>query len=296
MPQQRIAAGNPLAEDQVPPLLLALRQRFAARVGDAALSEGPERADDFIDWYDYFHSAWLTYAHEYGIFPDAEALAAFVYQRDAITGDGGRPVTGEDLADFVSSFRKQERARGRHAEAPSGDCGGHTADDAPTLQGSERVSAGAQAAKEKRRRRVDALIDDPLPQTEAATAENAALTTADRYYLGWMQYQSQHGAEPTAEELSAHLARHGTYGRGGRPVSPANLRRYFLPSRVYKVWAEYRAASEPPQADAVAERCAARGITGQYNKPITAAYINEHAGEFERRWQALSHHHTDARQ
>ncbi|MGI5397098.1 hypothetical protein [Streptomyces sp. CA-251251] len=140
---------------------------------------------------------------------------------------------------------------------------------------------------------MDALIDDPPPGPESSP-ENAVLTTADRYYLGWMEYQAEHNAEPTAEELFAHLAQHGTYGRGGKPVSPANLRHYFLPARVYHVWAEHRTAGENPAADAVAQYCTAQGITGQYNKPITTAYINEHAEEFERRWQALTHHHANA--
>jgi hypothetical protein len=290
------AAGNPLAEDQVQPLLLALRQRYAALVGEPAVSDGPEPADGSIDWYDYFHGAWLTYEQEHGMFPDADALAAFVYQRDAITGDGGRPITGDDLADFVSSFQNQESAGGQDPEEPTDDSHGQDTGEATAPQGSETASAGAQAAKEKRSPRVDALIDDPQPETEASTAENPVLATADRYYLGWMEYQTEHGVEPTAEELSAHLAQHGTHGRGGKPVSPANLRRYFLPSRVYNVWAEHRTANENPEADAVAQHCAAQGITGQYNKPITTAYVTEHADEFERRWQALIHHHANAQQ
>ncbi|MEU8734998.1 DUF2637 domain-containing protein, partial [Streptomyces tendae] len=288
------AAGNPLAEDQVQPLLLALQQRYAAPAKEPALAGGPEPADESIDWYDYFHGAWLTYAQEHGTFPDADALAAFVYERDAITGDGGRPITGDDLADFVNSFQKQEPAGGQDAEAPSNDSDGQDADEATAPQGSEAASVGAQAAEEKRSPRVDAFIDDPQPEAEASTAENPVLTTADRYYLGWVEYQTEHGVEPTAEELSAHLAQHGTYGRGGKPVSPANLRRYFLPYRVYNVWAEHRTASENPEAEAVAQDCAAQGITGQYNKPITTAYITEHADEFERRWQALIHHHANA--
>ncbi|WP_309052865.1 DUF2637 domain-containing protein [Streptomyces sp.] len=288
------AAGNPLAEDQVQPFLLALQQRYAAPVGEPAVSDGPEPADESIDWYDYFHSAWLTYADEHGTFPDADALAAFVYQRDAITGDGGRPITGEDLADFVNRFQKQESADGQDAGAPADDSDGQVTDATSAPQEPETAPAGAQAAKERRSPRVDALIDDPPPETGASPAENRVLTTADRYYLGWMEYQSEHGVEPTAEELSAHLAQHGTYGRSGKPVSPANLRRYLLPSRVYNVWAEHRMASENPAADTVAQHCTAQGITGQYNKPITTAYINEHADEFERRWQVLTHHHANA--
>ncbi|GHB74322.1 hypothetical protein GCM10010377_75910 [Streptomyces viridiviolaceus] len=286
------AAGNPLAEDQVQPLLLALQERYAAPVGEPAVTDGPEPADESIDWYDYFHSAWLTYAQEHGAFPDADALAAFVYQRDAITGDGGRPITGDDLADFVNSFRVHQSTSGQDAEAPTADSDGQVADETTAPQEPETASAGAQAAKDKRSPRVDARLDPP-PGPEASTAENTVLTTADRYYLGWMEYQAEHGAEPTAEELSAHLALHGTHGRGGKPVSPANLRRYFLPSRVYNVWAEHRTGSEEPDADAVARHCAAQGITGQYNKPITTAYVAEHAADFERRWQALTRHHAD---
>jgi hypothetical protein len=288
------AAGNPLTEDQVQPILLALQERYGIPTEELADTGGPEPADEPIDWYDYFHGAWLTYAQEHGMFPDADALAAFVYQRDAITGDGGRPITGDDLADFVNRFQEQEPAGGQGVEAPSNDSDGQDADEATAPQGSEMASVGAQAAKEKRSPRVDALIDDPLPEMEASTAEHPALTMADRYYLGWMEYQTEHGVEPTAEELSAHLAQHGIYGRGGKPVSPANLRRYFLPSRVYNVWAEHRTAGENPEADAVAQHCATQGITGQYNKPITTAYINEHADEFERRWRALIHHHANA--
>ncbi|MGC9501041.1 DUF2637 domain-containing protein [Streptomyces sp. WG7] len=289
-----IAAGNPLADDQVQPLLLALRQRYAASAGEPAVSDEPEPADEAIDWYDYFHSAWLAYADEHGTFPDADALAAFVYQRDAITGEGGRPITGDALADFVDRFQKQEPADGQDAGAPTDEFDGQDADEATARQEPEMASTGAQAAKERRSPRVDALIDDPPTGPAASTAESAVLTAADRYYLGWMEYQAEHDAEPTAEELSAHLAQHGTYGRGGKPVSPANLRRYFLPSRVYHVWAEHRTASENPAADAVAQHCTAQGITGQYNKPITTAYITEHADEFERRWQALIHHHAGA--
>ncbi|MER7775804.1 hypothetical protein ABTZ21_12425 [Streptomyces sp. NPDC096191] len=221
-------------------------------------------------------------------------MRSFVYQRDAITGEGGRPLSGDDLADFVNRFQKQEPAGGQDAGAPSDAADDQDGYEATAHQEPETARAGAQAAKDKRSPRVDALVGDPLPGPEAATADDPVLTTADRYYLGWKGYQAEHGVEPTAEELSAHLAQHGTYGRGGKPVSPANLRRYFLPSRIYNVWAEHRTASENPDADAVAQHCTSQGITGQYNKPITTSYITEHADEFERRWQVLIHHHAGA--
>jgi hypothetical protein len=103
--------------------------------------------------------------------------------------------------------------------------------------------------------------------------------------------QTQRGDElqsstQEAEQLSAFLAHgKGMKGRGGeQPVSPSNLRRYLLPFRIYRLWAEQRAArSGTPSLQAIAQDCAAQGITAQHNKPITTAY-------FERRWQALTHH------
>ncbi|MEV5899409.1 hypothetical protein [Streptomyces sp. NPDC052127] len=86
------------------------------------------------------------------------------------------------------------------------------------------------------------------------------------------------------------------HGRGAKPVSPAILRRYFLPFRVYNVWAEHRMRNEQPAGDSIAQDCAARGITAQYNKPVTTDYITDNAADFERRRQALIRHHADAQQ
>lgn len=61
------------------------------------------------------------------------------------------------------------------------------------------------------------------------------LALTDRYYLEWMNYQSRHGAEPTPEQLSTHLAAQGLLGRGGNPISPSNLRRHFLNWRIYNL-------------------------------------------------------------
>ncbi|MFC7266378.1 hypothetical protein [Streptomyces lutosisoli] len=54
--------------------------------------------------------------------------------------------------------------------------------------------------------------------------------------------------------------------------------------------------NEQPAADAVAQDCAARGITAQYNKPVTTDYITENAADFERRRRALIRHRADAQQ
>jgi hypothetical protein len=80
---------------------------------------------------------------------------------------------------------------------------------------------------------VRAAIED-LPGEDDASGQPAALTTVDRYYLAWTQYQSEHGAEPRAEQLAAYLAAEKVMtGRGGKPVSPSTLRRYLLPFRLY---------------------------------------------------------------
>ncbi|WP_455356703.1 DUF2637 domain-containing protein [Streptomyces sp. SYSU K217416] len=294
-------AGDPLSEDQVQPLLQVLQERYAVRAEEPVASDEPPSTDQSADqWYDYFYSAWRTYEQERGAYPDAAALAAYVYERDTITGDGGRPITGDDLADFVTSFHEREFGT---TEPPAGEAAadpGERAADEPLTQEDDPAAAlagaGAQAAKERRSPRVNAAIDDSPPGPEGSTGERVALTTVDRYHLAWMEYQREHGDEPTAEQLSAYLAAKGMHGRSGKPVSPANLRRYFLPFRVYNVWAEYRMRSEEPAANAVAHVCTARGITAQYNKPVTTEYITENADDFERRWQALTRHHADAQQ
>jgi hypothetical protein len=282
----------------VQPLLRVLQKRYALVGQEPAGSDGAEPADQ---WYDYFHSAWRTYAQEFGTYPDAAALAAYVYERDAITGDGGRPITGEDLETFVKSFEEREiGSSGPHAGAAAADLVEQAAEEALPSEEEPEVApagAGAQAAKEQRTPRVSAAIDDRSPDEEAAAGEPLALTTVDRYYLAWLEYQAENGAEPEkAEQLSQFLAGKGLYGRGGKPVSPSTLRRYLLPFRVYSLWAEHRVRSDKPTFDAVAQECAARGITAQYNKPITADYVAENAADFERRWQALIRHHSEAQQ
>nr|WP_260848427.1 DUF2637 domain-containing protein [Streptomyces sp. SLBN-118] len=294
-------AGGPLSEEQVQSLLQVLQERYAVRPEEPVASDERQSTGPSADqWFDYFYSAWRTYEQERGAYPDAAALAAYVYERDTITGDGGRPITGDDLMDFVTSFQEREFGTTEPtAGEAAADPGERSADEALTREEDPEAAlagTGAQAAKEKRSLRVNADIDDPLPGPEGSTGERVPLTTVDRYHLAWMEYQTEHGDEPTAEQLSAYLAAKGMHGRGGKPVSPANLRRYFLPSRVYNVWAEYRMRNEEHAADAVAHECAARGITAQYSKPVTTEYITQNSADFERRWQALTRHHADAQQ
>ncbi|MGW7674724.1 DUF2637 domain-containing protein, partial [Streptomyces sp. NPDC054775] len=151
----------------------------------------------------------------------------------------------------------------------------------------------AHASREKRPPQVKATIDDLSPHT---SAEGGRLTLVDRYYLAWQEYLTQHGDEPTGQQLSAYLAGKGMRSRSGKPLSPSTLRRYSLPFRIYTVWAKYREVSSTPALDAIAHDCAAHEITAQYNKPLTIHDISEHTTDFERRWKCLSQHHANAHQ
>ncbi|MGW1564406.1 DUF2637 domain-containing protein [Streptomyces sp. NPDC002144] len=283
------AAGRPLSEEQLEPLLQSLQQRYRSAVRRGSEPEALHDADGA--WDDYFYNAWLTYAQEHGTSPDAADLATYVYERDQITGGNGQPITGAALESFISAFRQREFEE----TEPLADEG---AVGAPLLNEEEsertRAGAGARPAQERRSPRVSASIDDPSAEG-GAIGELAGLTTVDRYYLAWAEYQSEHGEEPKAEQLSAYLAgKKGMTGRGGKPVSPSTLRRYLLPFRVYSLWAEHRLRSETPSLDAIAQECADRGVTAQHNRPLTPDYVAEQAADFERRWQALTRHHAQA--
>ncbi|GAA3785564.1 DUF2637 domain-containing protein [Streptomyces chiangmaiensis] len=292
------AAGGPLSDEQLEPLLRLLKQRHAPSIENETEPQAQHDTDD--GWADYFYNAWLAYAQEYGAYPDAAALATYVYERDQITGGDGLPITGEDVEYFVSAFRQREFGEMKplayeEAEPAAQASSGDPLSNEDAL---EEIPAGASAhpAKEDRVPRVSAAIDDRPGEGEGA-GEPAALTTVDRYYLAWTEYQTEHGEEPKAEQLSAYLAsRKGMNGRGGKPVSPSTLRRYLLPFRVYNLWAEQRVRNDAPLLDAIAQECAAHGITAQHNKPITPDYISAQAVDFERRWQALTRHHTQPQQ
>ncbi|MFJ5779007.1 hypothetical protein ACIQGV_33255, partial [Streptomyces sp. NPDC093094] len=266
------AAGDPLTDEQVQPLLRALKERYAPGEESPAGTADEPPTDELPtdEWFDYFLNAWRAYRDETGTAPGADALAAYVYRQDGVTGADGGPVTGEDLADYVAAIVEREQAGTPDAPAP------------------QRQKPSETAAA-------------PQTQTEKAAgqgkpAEGAELTAQDRYYLAWTAYQDEHGTEPGDEQLSAYLTAQGLHGRGGKPVGPSGLRRHFLRWRVYSVWAEQRLRTEEPSATAVARACAARGITGQYNRPVSAEYVAGEAGDFERRWRALARYRAQAQQ
>ncbi|MET7980236.1 hypothetical protein ABZW44_46190 [Streptomyces mirabilis] len=139
---------------------------------------------------------------------------------------------------------------------------------------------------------IDGMADEQIASQPPAAGSGP--TTVDRYYLAWVEYQQQRGAEPNGVDLSKHLGEKGVVGRNGRAAAASTLRRYLLPFRIYSIWAEHRLRREQPSLKAVAEACAAREITLQYNEPITAATIAEHTADFERRWHFVIRHRTDA--
>jgi hypothetical protein len=298
------AAGGLLTDAQLQPLLQVLSQRYGPTPEPVAAEQ---QAGDELSWYDYFYNSWFAYAQERGAYPDAAALAAYVYERDQIAGPGGRPLAGADVEAFVEDFQQREVTESApYAEDPADDSGEPRADalasgDEETT-GSAPAGAGAQAATDQRGLRVSAAVDAPPPNEDPSAGEVAGLTTVDRYYLAWAEHQAQRTEEPPsstaeAEALSVYLAEaKGLRGRGGKPVSAGNLRRYLLPFRIYHLWAEQRVRREAPSLDAVAQECAAQGITAQHNRPITAAYIADQVGDFERRWQALTRHHAQNQQ
>ncbi|MFE2719554.1 hypothetical protein ACFXKI_48750, partial [Streptomyces mirabilis] len=243
------AAGGPLSDDQLLPLLRAFQQHYTspAEVHPAPGDTEPAAADE--SWDGFFYSAWLTYAHQYGEYPDAAVLAAYVFQRDGITGADGQPLTGEDLEGFVTVFQEREfgdaesQAEETHHEA------GEQAAPAPASAETETqltsAKVGAQAAEGKQALRVNAAIAHE-ETTPAEAAEENDLTTVDRYYLAWVEHQKQRGTEPTDKQLSAYLAEQGIQGRSGKPISPSTLRRYLLSFRAYSVWAKHRMRNETP--------------------------------------------------
>ncbi|MGW0720502.1 hypothetical protein ACWD3K_38195, partial [Streptomyces sp. NPDC002778] len=283
--------GDPIPEDQVQPLLQDLQAHYALDPQQPPATEEPEPVGQ---WYDYFHAGWRTDQQQHGTYPDPAAPADHVHEQDSTTAHGSRPITGEDLAACAVRFQEHERGSRQPALNETAAAPGERAAAEPPPHGEGKAApagVSAQAAEQQHTQRVDAAIDEVPPDRPTG------LTTVDRYYLAWMEYRTQNagGAQSStreAEELSSHLASKGLRGRGNKPLSPATLRRYLLPFRIYNIWAKQRKHSNVVSLDAVAKECATQGITAQYNKPLNADYLTDQSTDFERRWQALHHHHA----
>ncbi|MEV5203158.1 DUF2637 domain-containing protein, partial [Streptomyces sp. NPDC053720] len=148
------AAGDPLSDDQLQPLLQVLKQHGAPEPADVAGPGTPQEET----WGDYFYNAWLTCASERGLYPDAAVLAEYVYQRDGIRGATGQPVTADELRPYVAMFQEwqgdgsepvppareepdAETREQQESEPPQGQ-----QDGAPTGIGSPSASATTTSA------------------------------------------------------------------------------------------------------------------------------------------------------
>ncbi|MGW7614216.1 hypothetical protein ACWGKW_44815, partial [Streptomyces sp. NPDC054766] len=280
------AAGDPLSDEQLSPILISLQQRYEPTT--TAIEGG--RAGDDVDWEEFFYRAWIDFAHEYGRYPEAAALARYVFERDGITTAAGEPLVAQDLHGFVHAFQQHDFGEGAPPTGETVTELGETKNapnPAPTV--APPAGTGTHAAEEIPGPKVNASINEQQPPV----SEDNSLTVVDRYYLAWKNYKNVHGREPTDKQLSTSLASDGVTSRGGNPISPSTLRRYFLPFRMYHVWADHRIGADSPSAESVAQDCALRGITAQYNRPITAEDIAKQADDFERRWQAITNNATD---
>ncbi|MFJ8034735.1 DUF2637 domain-containing protein [Streptomyces sp. NPDC096032] len=211
--------------------------------------------------------------------PATATLPAHSHRREGTSNSHGLPKPAADLP-------RHELPRSTSAAL------GPTAKDTGFLRSKQaendlrgKATAGPRTAAADTQHRQRA----PSAQPSAASTQGSALTVVDRYFLAWTQYRREHGWEPSVEELSRYLDTKGTPGRKGTPVSPSALRRYTLGFRIYTVWAQHRErTTNPPPLDVVARDCTAQGITGQYNKPITTAYLTGKVADFERRRNALA--------
>ncbi|MEV0186870.1 DUF2637 domain-containing protein [Streptomyces sp. NPDC050625] len=293
-------ADGPSSGEQPEPLLHALKHRHAPS-SETETEAGPHDAhggDDTLASGDSCSNAWAMYAAEHGPHPDTAAPIEYEHQQAGITGGTSQPVTAAEPHDHAAEFHDPDDGTDGTDSAPPAE--NETA-GAPTAQpqdepqpdaqtGHETAVASTHTAPGQRSPSTVAKSDDEPPRQEPPDGRD--LTVVDRYYLTWMEHQTQHGSEPSPDELSALLANKGMLGRGRKPISPSTLRRYPLQFRIYTIWSEHRARTTAPSADAVAQECTARAITAQYNKPITPAHITDHTPDFERRWHTLTRHHA----
>ncbi|MFE5142978.1 hypothetical protein ACFRDV_35915, partial [Streptomyces fagopyri] len=285
------AAGDPLADDQVQQLLRAV-DRYISPTDAHPAPDAAEPASTQESRDGFLHNAWLTYTHQHGQSPHAAPVAAYLPQRDGINGGDSQHLTGKHLPDFVTARHEFNTGQTRNddtdprasEQAPPASATAET-DSRQTSAVKTRSAEGEEGLQKS-----STVTDEVTPP--AQVNENKALTTVDRYYLAWLEHQNQHSTEPSDKQLSSSLADSGVMGRSGKPLSPSTLRRYLLAFRIYTVWASHRAREESPSASTVAQDCISRGITAQYNNPLTATDITNQAHDFERRWNTLTRHNT----
>ncbi|MEV6537274.1 hypothetical protein AB0M86_48480, partial [Streptomyces sp. NPDC051639] len=140
------AAGDPLSGEQLSPILASLQQRYDPTTTPAA---GGWPAGDDVDWEESFYRAWIDFAHQFGRYPDATALAHYVFERDGITTAAGEPLVAQDLHAFVHAFQQRDFGDGGPLVSETLTASGETKnapEPAPTV--APPASTGAHAAKE----------------------------------------------------------------------------------------------------------------------------------------------------
>ncbi|MCT9093535.1 hypothetical protein N4G70_32400 [Streptomyces sp. ASQP_92] len=280
--------------------------------------EGPEQQVDYA-------GAVRDFTARFGYMPDPDQLGWFLAEAYGITGPAtSGPLPAALLAPFlpVPDQAPVPEVQGPAAPAAEGipAAGTHPfsgsplntpspGDQIPPVEGAApsgmvpapRPSPGSDSEPGGVQ---ETVVSGPSPNPEEepaggdgpeqgrggqnGKAVDQTLTVVDRYFLAWEGYIAEHGQEPTAPQLSQHLAARGILNRNGSPVAPATLRRYLLEFRIYNVWAEQRETGDEPAVPAVLEELARRGVTGQYNRPLETATVQELLANFRRRYQVFS--------
>ncbi|WP_369383162.1 DUF2637 domain-containing protein [Streptomyces sp. cg36] len=274
-PARVTGPDEPLSAQQLQPLLQADQHRSPPHPQAVF---GPQPLGDCVAGHHADVCDGDEHKEEHPSSPDAAGHAAD-------TGADAARIAGRAS---THAGRRSAASAGHAAEVREGDTGEPSRPADPALPAA--VGAGARGAARQRGRRVNARLERP-PSPPGGHGRDG-LTASDRYYLAWRDYQEEHGAEPSDGQLSAHLAAQGLLGRGGRPVSPANLRRHFVRWRIYTLWAQHRAHTGTPAPAEVARACGRLGITAQYGKPVTPELVAGQREDFERRWHTLTHHPT----
>ncbi|MFK8910310.1 DUF2637 domain-containing protein [Streptomyces sp. YS-3] len=280
------AGGQPLAEAQVEPLLRLLRQLHTATLEhgtEPLAAPGVEGGRD-----DRSSSAGPGLARGRGGGPE-EVTEATVVERGGRTACDAGPAASEGRHGHVGVVRRpggRQNSPFAVVEAVPGVARARAWGEPHAGKEAASAGAGVRPVGNRPRVRVSAAVE--VPGRDGAAVKSAPLSVVDRYYLAWRQYQDAHGAEPAAAQLSVCLAGEWAMtGRGGKPLSPSTLRRYLVAFRIYTVWARHRACTPDPSLDVMVQECTDLGITGQYNRPVTAAYLVQHVGGFERRWHVM---------
>ncbi|MEV6758385.1 DUF2637 domain-containing protein [Streptomyces sp. NPDC051214] len=286
--------GAPLDDEQLLPMTLAFEQRDAGRSLLPAEATKP-REDDHTQWAQFYRDTARQHAAENGQLSDVTALDSFLAERFGLTAASGHALDAEMLAGHLDTNAAEAAPTG--AEEQPDHAAELTADTSMAEQDDRRAPDPEQRV---RSRSVHAPIpdDEELPAS-AGPANAPPLTTVDRYYLAWLDYQTTHGHEPSDKELSAFLADRGVTGRNRARVDPSTLRRYLPQFRIYVVWAAERQHTEQPRIADVVQQLANQGVQKRHIKdPAKAAWREDEVramvrqADFERRYQAVIAHNA----